>query len=141
MFPYITRRMARVRNSTMSAQFRLNSLFHSEPVRGDYKLSKKNEILVDLFLKTLFHPPSLQPVLSSDPLCPFLSLFKNSPSSLPGHRSPPEGRSGQRPPDSALPSVRNPATKASAVVDLLLGGRLSPSPPVPPPSPPPLRPL
>lgn len=61
------RRMVRVCNSTMSLEFQLNSLFHSVPVKGDYKLSKKNEILVDLFLNTLFHattPPQ-------SPLPPF----------------------------------------------------------------------
>lgn len=70
MSPYIKRRMVRVRNSTMSPEFQLNSLFHSVPVKGDYKLSKKNEILVDLFLNTLFHavPPQ-------SPLPPFQSFL------------------------------------------------------------------
>lgn len=83
MFPYIMRRMVRVRNSAMSPEFQLNSLFHSVPVKGDYKLSKKNEILVDLFLNTLFHavPPQspLPPIRSFLPtknqVCPFLSFF------------------------------------------------------------------
>lgn len=56
----------------MSPEFQLNSRFHSVPVKGDYKLSKKNEILVDLFLNTLFHavPPSTThnlPSLQSGP--------------------------------------------------------------------------
>ena len=70
MFLYIMRRMVRARNSTMSPEFRLNSPFHSVPVKGDYKLSKKNEILVDLFLNTLFHavPPQ-------SPLPPFRSFL------------------------------------------------------------------
>lgn len=64
------RRMVRAQNSTMSPEFRLNSPFHSVPVKGDYKLSKKNEILVDLFLNTLFHtvPPQ-------SPLPPFRSFL------------------------------------------------------------------
>lgn len=59
MFLYIMREMIKVHNSMMSPEFSLNSFFHSVPVMGDYKLSKKNEILVDLFLNTLFHavPP------------------------------------------------------------------------------------
>lgn len=87
MFPYIMRRMVRVRNSTMSPEFQLNSLFHSVPVKGDYKLSKKNEILVDLFLNTLFHavPPQspLPPIRSFLPtkFARFLSFF--IPASLP----------------------------------------------------------
>lgn len=72
MFLYIMRRMVRARNSTMSPEFRLNSPFHSVPVKGDYELSKKNEILVDLFLNTLFHtvPPQ-------SPLPPFRSFLPN----------------------------------------------------------------
>lgn len=70
MFPYIMRRMVRVRNSTMSPEFQLNSLFHSVPVKGDYKLSKKNEILVDLFLNTLFH--AVPPQSPLPPFCSFL---------------------------------------------------------------------
>lgn len=75
------RRMVRAQNSTMSPEFRLNSPFHSVPVKGDYKLSKKNEILVDLFLNTLFHtvpPQSPLPPLRSflaTKFSPFLSFF------------------------------------------------------------------
>lgn len=64
---YITRRMVRTRNSAMSPEFPLNSPFNSVPVRGDYKLSKKNEILVDLFLNTLFHAVPPQPPLPPIP--------------------------------------------------------------------------
>lgn len=46
---------------------------------GDYKLSKKNEKLVDLFLNTLFHAPLHLPfspssilILYSNQVCPFL---------------------------------------------------------------------
>jgi len=92
MSPRTTRRMVRVRHSAMSFEFQLNSLFHSVLVKGDYELSKKNEILVDLFLSTLFHAvplpttsPSSIPILSSNQLCPLLSFFfYSSPSA---HRS------------------------------------------------------
>ena len=70
------------------------------PVRPDYQLSKKNEILVDLFLNTLFHPPQTPP----PPLLPSFLLTKFSTSffwlfSLPtgsgvqvrGHLAAPEG--------------------------------------------------
>lgn len=86
MFLYIVRRMVRVRNSTMSPEFRLNSLFHSVPVKGDYKLSKKNEILVDLFLNTLFHavpPQSPLPPFPSFLPTKFARSFHFSPISAP----------------------------------------------------------
>lgn len=73
----------RLHNSVMSPEFLLNSLFHSVPVKGDYKLSKKNEILVDLFLSTLFHtvPPTISPssipTLSPNQVSLFLSFFLN----------------------------------------------------------------
>lgn len=132
------RRMVKVRNSTMSPEFRLNSPFHSVPVKGDYKLSKKNEILVDLFLNTLFHavPPQspLPPFPSFLPtkFARFFHFFSLQPLCPP---VPSEWRSGQRPPGSTtLPSVSNLATKASNVGDLSFGAKL-------PPSPPPLSPL
>lgn len=133
MFLYIVRRMVRVRNSTMSPEFRLNSLFHSVPVKGDYKLSKKNEILVDLFLNTLFHavpPQSPLPPFPSFLPTKFARSFHFSPFQPLCPPGPSEWRSGQRPPGSATsPSVINLATKASAVGDLSLGAKLSPSPP------------
>lgn len=67
MFLHIMRRMVRAQNSTTSPEFRLNSPFHSVPVKGDYKLSKKNEILVDLFLNTLFHTVPPQSPLPPSP--------------------------------------------------------------------------
>lgn len=124
---------------------RLNSLFHSVPVRGDYKLSKKNEILVDLFLNTLFHtvlPPPSNPIHSSNQVC---SSFL--PSLSPPHPNPhlfqPLGPPvllelrGQVRGHLAGPRCRAPATKASAVGDLSPGSKLSPSPRHPPPPPPP----
>lgn len=46
----------------MSPECEVNSLYHSVPVRGDYKHHKKNEIVVDLFLNTSCHsPPSQRP--------------------------------------------------------------------------------
>lgn len=68
----------RLHNSVMSPEFLLNSLFHSVPVKGDYKLSKKNEILVDLFLSTLFHTvPPRSPLPPFQPFLPtkFASSF------------------------------------------------------------------
>lgn len=68
----------RLHNSVMSPEFLLNSLFHSVPVKGDYKLSKKNEILVDLFLSTLFHAvPPRSPLPPFQPFLPtkFASSF------------------------------------------------------------------
>lgn len=119
-FPYMMRWMVRVCNSTMSPGFLLNSPFHSVPVKGDYKLSKKNEILVDLFLNTLFQatPPSshtISPssilILSSNQVCPSLSLFyfslsahrfSRSRGQVRGHLAPPRCRAWatwrQRPP-------------------------------------------
>lgn len=134
MSPYMMGWTVMVCNSMMSPGFWLKSLFHSLPVKGDYKLSKKNEILVDLFLNTLFHaaPPSplflfwsfFHPSL----LVPFFLLyFYFGPSA---YRFSPESRSGQRPPGSTtFQSMSNLETKASAVGDRLLGDKLSPSSP------------
>lgn len=138
------RRMVRAQNSTTSPEFRLNRPFHSVPVKGDYKLSKKNEILVDLFLNTLFHtvhPPHPQqsPLPPSPSFLPtkfawsFQFLFQ-IPASLPTGSPRVRGQVRGHLAGPALPNARNPATKGSAVGELSLGAKLSPS--APPPHPP-----
>lgn len=135
MFPYIMRRMVRVRNSTMSPEFQLNSLFHSVPVKGDYKLSKKNEIPVDLFLNTLFHavpPQSPLPPFRSFLPTNFASSFHFFYSSLSAHRFP-QSRGHVRG-HLAQPRCRAWATwqqRPLLLGDLSLGAKLSPSPPSP----------
>lgn len=107
----------------MSPPSLLKSLFLCELVTGDYRPRKKNEILVDLFLSTLFHTRPLQPKLP----VPFIFYFISA--SLPTGPLRVEVRSEA----TWLFHVaehEQPGNKGLLLLgDPSLGAKLSPSPP------------
>lgn len=140
--------MAGAQHPARSPEWGLNSR-STAPVRGDYRLSQKNEILLDLFLNTLFHPPTPPPPLpsflptnfSTSFFCP--SFLRRPPPPLPtgsapvrgqvrGHQAAPEREQpgnkglGCCPPPPARPLKKTPTGMLQWVVVVVGWGGSSP---------------